>query len=243
LLRARTPAEPEPDLTSMVVAHRAMRRDLARVAALAGDVAGRDQPPGRAAAICRYTAALLAGIRAHQQGEDEILWPVIAATAGQAVDLVPLADDHQAIEAATVRAGRALASLAAEPHGRAEALPAPVTALRDMVDEHIADEEAQLFPAMRRYLTARSWRWCEQQIRRTAAPPGLRFTVPWLARYAADGELRALLAAGGWRARVVLAVCGPGYSRLERRAFGTGHDIRALPPDATSTGHQEEPWI
>jgi hypothetical protein len=236
LLRARTPAEPEPDLTSMIVAHRAMRRDLARV------VAGRDQPPGRADAICRYTGALLAGIRAHQQGQDEVLWPVIAATAGQAVDLAPLADDHQAIEAATVRAGQALASLAAG-QGIDAALPASVAGLRDMVDEHIADEEAQLFPAMRRYVTARSWRWCEKQIMRTAAPPGLRFTAPWLARHAADGELRALLVAGGWRARVVLAVCGPGYSRLERRAFGTAHDIRALPPDITSTGYQEEPWI
>jgi iron-sulfur cluster repair protein YtfE (RIC family) len=225
----------------MVVAHRAMRRDLARVAALAGDIAGRDQSPRRAGAICRYTAALLAEVRAHQQGEDEVLWPVIAATAGQAVDLAPLADDHQAIEAATVRVGQALASLAAEPYSRAEALPAPVSALRDMVDEHIADEEAQLFPAMRRYLTARSWRWCEKQIMRTAAPPGLRFAMPWLARHAADGELRALLAAGGWRARVALAACGPGYSRLEHQAFGTGHGIRALPPGATSTSYQEEP--
>jgi iron-sulfur cluster repair protein YtfE (RIC family) len=226
----------------MVVAHRAMRRDLARVAALAGDIADRHQPPWQARAICRYTAALLAEIRAHQQGEDEVLWPVIAATAGQAVDLAPLADDHQAIEAATIQAGQALASLAAEPYSRAEALPAPVATLRDMVDEHIADEEAQLFPVMRRYLTARSWRWCEKQIMRTAAP-GLRFALPWLARHAADGELRALLAAGGWRARVVLAACGPGYSRLERQAFGTGHDIRALPPGTTSTSYQEEPWI
>jgi hypothetical protein len=210
----------------MVVAHRAMRRDLARLAASAGDIAGPGQPPGRAVAICRYGAALLAEIRAHHHGEDDILWPVIAATAGQAVDLAPLSDDHQAIKAASVRAGQVLASPAAGPGIRAAALPAPVEALRDMLDEHIADEEAQLFPAMRRYLTAPAWRWCEKQIIRSAAPPGLRFTVPWLARHAADGEVHALLAAGGWRARIVLAVCGPGYGRLERRAFGADHDIR-----------------
>jgi Hemerythrin HHE cation binding domain len=181
----------------MVVAHRAMRRDLARVAALAGDIAGRDQSPRRAGAICRYTAALLAEVRAHQQGEDEVLWPVIAATAGQAVDLAPLADDHQAIEAATVRVGQALASLAAEPYSRAEALPAPVSALRDMVDEHIADEEAQLFPAMRR--------------RAFGSPcPGWRGTRPMVScarcwRPAAGGPVSRLLPAvldtAGWNTR------------------------------------------
>jgi catechol 2,3-dioxygenase-like lactoylglutathione lyase family enzyme/iron-sulfur cluster repair protein YtfE (RIC family) len=225
-LRARTVAEPQPDLTSMVVAHRAMRQDLARLAVLAGDIADRDQPSGWARAFGRYTAALFAEIRAHHQGEDEILWPVIAATARQSVDLAPLADDHQAIGAASVRASQALASLAAQPGIDATALAASVAALRDMVDEHIADEEAQLFPAMRRYLTAQAWRWCEKQIMRAAAPPGLRFTMPWLARHAADGELRALLAAAGWRARVLLAVSAPGYGRLERRAFGPSPDLR-----------------
>jgi hemerythrin-like domain-containing protein len=227
----------------MLVAHRAMRRDLARLATLAGDIVGRDQQPSREGAICRYAAALLAAIRAHHQGEDEILWPVVAATARQAVDLAPLADDHQAIDAATIRADQVLASLAAGPGIRAAALPASVAALRDMVDEHIADEEAQLFPAMRRYLTAQAWRWCEKQIMRAPGPPGLRFTMPWLARHAAQGELRALLAAEGWRGRVVLTVCGPGYSRLERRAFGTGNDIRAGTQEPTQHRNQEEPWI
>jgi iron-sulfur cluster repair protein YtfE (RIC family) len=210
----------------MVVTHRAMCRDLARLATLVTDMADPGQPPARVQAICHYTAALFAEIHAHHHGQNEILWPVIAATAGQSVDLAPLTDDHHAIEAATVQAGHVLASRAAEPGIHTPALPALVATLRDMLDDHIADEQAQLFPAMRRYLPAQAWRWCEQQIMRAAVPPGMRFTMPWLARHAADGELRALLAAGGWQARVALAVCGPGYSRLERRAFAVGRDSR-----------------
>lgn len=205
----------------MVVIHRAIRQDLRRLAACLGETAALGAPPSQARAIRRYTAALLDQIRAHHQNEDDILWPVIAATAGQAVDLTPLTDDHQAIRAAASRASQALASLGAEPDVFAE-LHASVSELRDMLEEHIADEEEQVFPAMRRYLPPHADRWCQQQIQRKAALPGRRFTAPWLARYARPGELRRLLAVGGWATRIVLLATRPGYARLERQAFGAG---------------------
>ena len=152
---------------------------------------------------------------------------VLAATAGQAVDLAPLTDDHQAIRAAADRASQALASFRGAPGTLAE-LHASVSQLRDLLDEHIADEEQQILAAMRRYLPADAYRWCEQQTRRKAALLGLRFTAPWLARHAQPDELNRLLAAGGWPARIVLAATRPRYARLERQAFGT------------SRNHQEE---
>ena len=128
---------------------------------------------------------------------------MLAATAGQAVDLTPLTDDHQAIRAAADRASQALASFRGAPGTLAE-LHASVSQLHDMLDEHIADEEQQILAAMRRYLPADAYRWCEQQTRRKGALPGLRFTAPWLARHAQPDELNRLLAAGGWPARIVL---------------------------------------
>jgi iron-sulfur cluster repair protein YtfE (RIC family) len=214
----------------MVVIHRAMRQDLRRLAARLGEIAGRGAPPPQARAIGRYTAALLAEIRAHHANEDEILWPVIAATAGQAIDLAPLTDDHLAIEAAAGRARQALASFRAAP-GMLGELHASVSELRDMVDEHIADEEEQILPAMRRYLPAEAYRWCEKQIQRKASLPGLRFTTPWLARYAQPDELSRLLATGGRRVRILLAAARPGYIRLERQAFGArpaAHETRPI---------------
>ena len=218
-LRTRTAQEPEPDLTAIVVIHRAIRQDLHRLAACLGEIAARGAPPKRSRALCRYTAALLAEIRAHLQNEDDILWPVIAATAGQAVDLTPLTDDHQAIQAAADRAAQALASFRAEPRVLAE-LYASVRDLRDMVDEHIADEEQQILPAMRRYLTAPAYRWCQKQIRRKATWPGPGFTAPWLERHAQPDELSKLLATGGWPARIITR---SRYAWLERQAFGSGH--------------------
>jgi hemerythrin-like domain-containing protein len=204
----------------MAVVHRAMRRDLARLAACLGQVADRGAKPARARAICRYTEALLAAVRTHHENEDDLIWPVIAATAGQAVDLTPLTDDHQAIEAAADRASDALACFRADP-GLCAELHTSVSELRDMVDEHIADKERQIVPAMLRYLSAEACRWCEKQIQRKASRPGQRFSAPWLARYAQPDELRRLLASRGWPARIQLAAARRGYARLERRAFGT----------------------
>jgi hypothetical protein len=217
-LRPRTSRDPEPDLTSLVVTHRAIRQDLGRLADALAAIG--DPEPGRARAVCRYAAALLAAIRAHHESENDIIWPLIAATAREAVDLTPLADDRLVIEEATTRAQRALASFAAKPGTSAAALHASISELRLLADDHVADEEAQLLPIMRRYLPAQAYRWGERQVMGRAAPPGRRFIVPWLARHARDGELRPLLAAGGRLARAVLAFGRRPYSRLERRAFG-----------------------
>ncbi len=218
-LRTRTAREPEPDLTPILVVHRAIRQDLRRLAACLGDIAAIHLPPSRARAIGRYTTALLAEIRAHHRGEDDILWPVIAATAGPAVDLTPLTDDHQAIDAAASRVTQAVACFRAEP-GTSARLHASVSELRDMLEEHLADEEEQIFPAMRRYLPAEAYRWCQRQVQRQAPWSGRRFAAPWLARYAQPDELSRLPAAADRSARILLAATRPGYARLERRAFG-----------------------
>jgi hypothetical protein len=216
-LRPRATHEPEPDLTALMVTHRAIRQDLGRL--VVGLAPTGELGPARARAVCRYCAALLAAIRTHQEDENDIIWPLIAATARQAVDLAPLADDRQVVEEAAGRAQLALACFAAEPGTGTAALLASISELRDLADEHIADEEAQLLPAMRRYLPAQTYRWGERQIMRKTVAPGPLFVVPWLARHARDGELRPLLAAGGWRARAVLALGRSPYARLERRAF------------------------
>jgi len=243
-LRSRTTQEPEPDLTFLVVTHRAIRQDLRRLAVCLAEIAGRGAPPAQARAIGRYTAALLAEICRHHEDEDDILWPMIAATAGQAVDLAPLTDDHQAIEATVGRARQALASFRAEPGtpGIPAELHASVTELRDMLDDHIADEEQQILPAMRRYLPAEACRWCEQQTQRKASLSGLRFTAPWLARYAQPDELRRLRAGNGWPARILLTAARYEHARLERQAFGRQPGppmTTATRPTAHSDHHKE----
>jgi len=204
----------------MVVIHRAMLGDLERLAACVGSAAEAAWPPSRMRAVCRYGTALLAAIAAHHREQEEILWPVITAVAGASVDLAPLADDHLAIRAAAGKTSRVLALLGTDPHAGGQECPA-VSALHGILAEHIADEEAQVLPAMRRYLTAEAYRWCEREIRRKASLRDRMFTVPWLARYARPNERRRLLLiAGGWQAPMLLAAARPAYGRLEHRAFG-----------------------
>ncbi|MFI6599871.1 hemerythrin domain-containing protein [Nonomuraea sp. NPDC050536] len=91
----RRTGEPEPDLTSMYVIHRAMLGDLRRLTALlSGPVVIRGE---RLTAMRRYTASLLLEIHHHHVNEDELLWPLIERTAGQAVDLSPFTDDHETL--------------------------------------------------------------------------------------------------------------------------------------------------
>jgi hypothetical protein len=190
-LRARARHEPEPDLTPIVVIHRAIRQDLRRL--------GEPAVPGAAQARHRYSAALLAQIRARHRGEEGFLWPLLAGTAGPAVDLASLTDDRRAIGAI-----------------------AGAGPLATLLDEHLTDIERQVFPALLRYLPAGAYRWAEQQIWQNATAADGRFAAPWLARHAEPGEVPRLPATSGWAARIRLAAARPGYARLERQAFGPG---------------------
>lgn len=218
-LTARAPADPEPDLCPLLVTHRAISRDLARLAGRLAQIAVGGAGPAAGGAAGRYAAALLAQIRAHHEHEDRVLWPMVAVTAGECVDLAPLTDDHYTIEAELTRAGAALAAFRGSGREQAAALRASVSGLRDMLDEHIADEERQVVPAMRRYLPARAYAWAQRRAWRQASPASLAFRAPWLARFAAPGELSRVLLAGGWPARAPLAVSRARYGRLERQAF------------------------
>jgi Hemerythrin HHE cation binding domain len=223
--RPRSAHEPEPDLTRLVVTHRAIRQDLDRLVVCLGE--GDERSTRRAGAVWRYTAALLAQVRAHNEGEVDILWPVAAAAAGQAVDIAPLTDDRNAVAAALTRAGQALAAVRAGSGAPAD-LQTSVRQLRDLIEDHLADEEQQVFPAIRRYLRADAYRWCEQQMRRNGPLPARRFAAPWLARHAQRGELRPLRATG-WLERILLAGSGPGFARLERHALHAGLHTRRSP--------------
>jgi hemerythrin-like domain-containing protein len=228
-LRARKPGEPEPDLTSTAVIHRAILGDLSRIAAQCDEITAAELPPTKpttSSAICRYTAVLLDEVQVHCSNEESILWPLIAATAGPAVDLTLLTDDHPAIAAALQQARRALGVTAAQARaGTLADVGELARQLRCLLDEHFADEQEHIFPAARRYLPAAAYRWYEKQVKRAPGRPGLWFTAPLLARYAQPDELSRLAVALGWRAWP-LPGAGLAYAWLDRRAFDYGPIVR-----------------
>ena len=69
----------------------------------------RDPGGDRATALRRYADRLCVEIGSLHDAEGGELWPVVAASAGSAVDLSDLADDHHAIDPALARCRTALA--------------------------------------------------------------------------------------------------------------------------------------
>lgn len=152
---------PGPDLGPYRHAHRALLGELARLTLLAEDVAADRSrvASGAAGRLAAEIEAVCAGITAHLRVEDELLWPVLTATAGAAVDLGPLGDDHAVIRVLVGRAGDSAFSLTdSDPDGGpTTALPALCHALRELreaLQEHIDEEEREVFPIITSYVQA-----------------------------------------------------------------------------------------
>lgn len=216
--------DPEVDLTAYRVVHRAMLADTRAVADLADRVAGGllALTAGRAAALRSYVEALCREIHAHHDNEDQLVWPVVAASAGSAVDLSGLTDDHRVIDPLVGRARSAAAALGTVPDDRDAAcrLAGAMTEMFALLDEHIAEEERELFPVIRRFVSVADYEATETRIRRRMALPHVLWVVPWLAAHATPEESRRVPAEAGFRFRVLLAVTRPGYRRARREVFG-----------------------
>ncbi|WP_426514289.1 hemerythrin domain-containing protein [Dactylosporangium sp. McL0621] len=212
---------PEPNLLGITINHRSMRGDARRFAEVTraiaeGGVAGT---PGRAKAIHRYLTDLCAGIHHHHQAEDDVLWPVLRATAGAEVDLGELTDDHAQLDPLLDRIRIQSAALATTPGDRdaAASLADSLATLRDLLDEHIEDEERTIFPVIRRYVSGDQWQKVEDAVRKGGK---MGFELPRIERYATAGELEELYRLAGPVLRLMLAAVRPGFLRRERLIFG-----------------------
>ena len=87
----RPSGEAPPDLTDYHVVHRAMVVDLDRLTLVAAELL--DVPdPTRMALLRRYLHGVSAEIESHHHVEDEHVWPVLVAVAGEHTALLPLTD-------------------------------------------------------------------------------------------------------------------------------------------------------
>lgn len=209
-----------PDLLGLRLTHRAMRADLHRLSRLAGRLADGQTAcrRRRAAAIARYVSRLCDSIDRHHQVEDRHLWPILDAAAGAEIDLAELSDDHAALEPLLDQVRAAAAGFARDPAGDgvARRLAYTLGALRDLLDEHIVEEERTILPVIERYVSAAEWSVVEAAAR---ADGGLWFDLPRIDRFAQPAERAQLYAAGGPVLRVLLAVARPLYRRRERVIF------------------------
>jgi hemerythrin-like domain-containing protein len=218
----RRPGDPEPDLTGFELVHRALRsgtRDLA--AAVSGVAAGAPCSRERQREIVRYALAVLHEVHCHHEREDDVLWPVIAASAGNTVDLDPLVDDHTVLQGMLIRVERALPAFARDAATGAPELAAALTELADLLDEHIAEEEATVFPVVRAHVSAADFARCEKQFQRASGIGQLAFVLPWVADQATAAERAEALASAGAPLRLLLRLTEGRWTRRRDLVRGT----------------------
>jgi hemerythrin-like domain-containing protein len=216
----RAAGDPVPDVVGMRLAHRAMLRDARRLTDLAEQLsAGTARVDGRRAdAVAAYVRDWADSVHHHHSVEDEVLWPVLAASAGPHVDLTELSDDHAALDPALHRLRAAADAYRARPdEDTATALAVELAELRDTLTEHIGDEEASVFPVIEQYVSVADWTEVERRIRKRAK---LSFEAPRVLAVTTEQERAAIVAEGGLALRVLLAVLLPPFRRRERAVFG-----------------------
>ncbi|MGY1743710.1 MULTISPECIES: hemerythrin domain-containing protein [unclassified Blastococcus] len=190
----RTPDEPEADLFGFALVHRALRNGCRLLAdALTDIAAGGPCDRERQQAVVAFAGHMLHEVHVHHSREDDVLWPVIAASAGAHVDLAPLSDDHAALQDVLDRAEPLLAAFAAQGPAAAAPLAAVVTQVADSLDEHIAEEERDVFPVVRRYVSAGDFARVETRFRKGTSLRHMVFVLPWVVDACRTPEERAQL--------------------------------------------------
>jgi iron-sulfur cluster repair protein YtfE (RIC family) len=152
----------DADLTIMIAAHEALRRDLVGLAHAAGD-AGRSGP-ARREAVGRGWEVFQRQLHIHHTAEDELIWPALRerlahSDAARSV-LDAMEAEHQQIDPLLDAVNRAMA----RPDGGDGELGDTVDVLTMALHGHLAHEEKEALPLIGTALTAAEWRGVGRQI-------------------------------------------------------------------------------
>lgn len=213
---------PAPDLTGFTVVHRAMLADLRRLAGTAARLAVAPAALGReqAVALRDYLQQLCDEIHQHHSREDEVLRPLIVASASDVVNLTPFSYDHTALSPIVDRVHAAARALPTDPARVIGELADGLAELRDLLHEHISAEERDVFPIIDRYVSAADFHAAEQQMTKGISFSHIRWLTPWIESFATPAEMRHMLTRAPLPFRILLALSRRRYAALEQRVFG-----------------------
>ncbi|WDZ82304.1 hemerythrin domain-containing protein [Micromonospora cathayae] len=202
-----------PGHLTMRLAHRAMQRDLDRIATTA-DALSATPDPARAAALTDYADRILQIIEHHHEGEDEFFWPMLRERGAGEDVLTLMTDEHAELLGHLTDVHGRLPALATGPASGWAEFGAAVRRLRDSLAHHCADEERELTERLAPALDASVWSRFERNMLRTAPKWTLGFMPPWLDSVA-EPEERA-----GVPAKPVAKLMAGSLRRRRQRAFG-----------------------
>ena len=213
----------QSDLLGITLGHRAMCTDTRRLADLAARIASGAERVDRArgVALARWIGRVADEIHHHHEAEDDVLWPVLERNAGDRVDLAALTDDHAALDPLLARVRRAAEALAEAPGdgAAARALAQHLGTLADLLAEHIADEEREVFPIILAHVPQAEWHDVETAVRERGGD--VFFALPRIAAAATPEQLSALRRAAGPVLMVLLPITRRRLRRAEKLVFGT----------------------
>lgn len=179
----------KPNLSVMIMAHRAFARDIAR---LQGAVSAHPSDPERVRAIGANWDLFHTLLENHHVVEDAVLWPTLyeAWPASQPV-LEEMSTQHAALDQLLTDADTAMALWVADPSDRAADRAVELMAeIAAILSVHLADEEAKALPLVAEHLSVEQWsRFPAANMRANA---DVDWTMPWVAE-GLDDQARALV--------------------------------------------------
>jgi hemerythrin-like domain-containing protein len=171
-------------LSGFLFIHEAMRRDTRRLAAACAAATTDDQ----LRALGRWFARFEMQLEDHHHAEDEVYFPRLRAGDPElAAGLDSLGEDHHELAASLAAVKAAFAAL-----DRA-ALVTATAQLAELLDRHLADEEALAVPATVRLMSADEQRALEDGLRKKSRLSQIAFGLPWIITAIPDGERAALM--------------------------------------------------
>ncbi|EMF01888.1 hemerythrin domain-containing protein [Streptomyces mobaraensis NBRC 13819 = DSM 40847] len=200
---------------TMLLAHRAMVRDLDRVARTAEGLAAAPDAE-RAEALRAYIEKLSQIIEHHHEGEDEFLWPSLRRLGADEAALTLMTTEHDELAKNLRHWHETARGLGADPSAAAE-LARLTHPLRDELARHAADEERELSGRLAPVLDEKVWKGFAAHMRKTAPSWTLKFMPAWLSSVAGPDER------SGVPAPPVAALFKGWLEKRQRAAFGDDH--------------------
>jgi hypothetical protein len=145
------------DTWEMVVVHRAFRREFREAPGLIGSVRAGDRE--RAELVGRYLASIVESLHHHHCGEDDLLWPVLLPRVALHTELVHrMESQHKQLAVLIDRVEELMPGWRVTGDAVAgRELAGVFTEASALLDEHLAEEEAEILPLVAEHMTAAEW--------------------------------------------------------------------------------------
>jgi hypothetical protein len=202
----------DADLTIMLAAHAAFRRDLVRLARAA---AANRAEPARRASVQAGWETFKRQLHVHHTAEDTVVWPALRqrlANSDQAQSVLDaMEDEHKLIDPLLAAVDGAFA----EPDG--SSLGDATDALASSLTGHLVHEEREGLPLIGVALTASEWRSAGFKIARQGGLSAAAEMFAWIADGAPEDTAAAAIATLPPPARLLYrAIWNPRYARTQR---------------------------